>query len=67
MIIHVALSVDAAYSGTGIRTLVADARLIKWTFGVEDTFGSAFSIWITVIFWKASAGAIVTLSVRTAW
>jgi len=57
MVEDVAYCIDPASSWTGVFAFLVDAGLVRWAFAVENTFGSAGEIWITLETWQALASS----------
>ena len=63
MIENVAFSVNSARSWARVYTFISNAGLITRAVRVSKTFGSTFSIGVTLILGYASADTSVTLGV----
>ena len=67
MINHLALSVLTACTRTRINTLISNTCFIPRTVVAKNAFWSTSIIWVSLVFWQASANAIVALSIRSTW
>jgi len=63
---HGAHRVNGANTGTRVHALVAYARSVTGTVGVQDAFRSATYVGISSELWQTSADAIGTRRVGTA-
>jgi hypothetical protein len=66
MIVDVTFRVLTASSRTRIYTFISDAGFVAWTVSVQDTFWSATSVRISLVFRQTTANTIVALCVGTA-
>ena len=70
MIANATVGIEAARSRTRIDAFVADARLVLWTIGIQDAFGTASHVRIAHIIRRTEAGGLsvllATLCVLTA-
>lgn len=60
MVYNATFGIDAARSWTRVNAFIVDASPILGTIAVHDALGTAFNIWIAVIFGQtgARAGAV---------
>lgn len=67
MVINITDRILTTSSWAWIFAFIVNASLISWTFIVNYTFRPTTSVWVSLIFWQASADTIVTQCVWATW